>query len=221
MIWRMPVTDPVLFLTFDDGPVPEITPQILGILKSYNAKATFFCLGENVKKHPDIFRKILDDGHAIGNHTFNHLNGWKTKTDLYLNDVAKCHELLKLEVGSWKSEDGKLEMENTSFSEFPTPDSQLPAINLFRPPYGKVKRSQVSQLKSKYKIVMWDLLSKDYDEKISGEKCFQNVINHARKGSIIVFHDSLKAKERVEYALPKVLDYFSERKFSFKLIGIQ
>ena len=192
--WRMPDTDPFLFITFDDGPNPEVTPRVLEILKHFKAKATFFCVGENIEKHRGVFEKTVADGHVIGNHTYHHLNGWRTKTDAYIEDVKKCDKML----------------------QFQNPKSEIRNPKLFRPPYGKIRPSQISNLRSQYSIIMWDVLSRDYDENISGEKCLLNVTGHARNGSIIVFHDSMRAKDRVLYALPKVLEYFSERNYSFK-----
>jgi peptidoglycan/xylan/chitin deacetylase (PgdA/CDA1 family) len=196
--WRMPGTDPFLFFTFDDGPTPEVTLQVLDILKRFDAKATFFCVGQNIKKHPDVFHKILEDGHAVGNHTFHHLDGWKTKRDVYLKDVLKCENSLQLK-------NQKSEIRN-----------QKP---LFRPPYGRITPSQVSILNSQFSIIMWDVLSRDYDQNVSEEQCLLNVTRHARKGSIVVFHDSMKAKDRVLYALPKVLEHFSKQHFSFKALS--
>ncbi len=207
--WRMPATDPFLFLTFDDGPNPEVTPQVLDILKRFDVKATFFCVGENVEKHPGIFQRILEGGHAIGNHTFHHLNGWRTDVGKYLADVYKCSDLLR-EVDSRQS---------TVHSSAPIANCQLPTADLFRPPYGKLKPSQLKLLKRNYRVILWDVLSRDYDQNISGEKCFLNVTKHARKGSIIVFHDSLKAKDRVLVALPKVLEHFSKQNYSFKSLS--
>jgi peptidoglycan/xylan/chitin deacetylase (PgdA/CDA1 family) len=203
LTWRMSCKEPALFLTFDDGPVPEVTPQVLDILGSFQAKATFFCLGENVEKYPGTFEKILADGHAVGNHTYHHLNGWKTGVSEYKKDIDLCDDMLRRNSGGVLS------------------SGEHPPLtrNLFRPPYGKIRPSQVSKLKSQYSIVMWDVLSRDFDSSISGEECFRNVSDHAGSGSIVVFHDSLKARERVLHALPKVLDYFSERKFSFHAIG--
>jgi peptidoglycan/xylan/chitin deacetylase (PgdA/CDA1 family) len=192
--WRMPGSDPVLFLSFDDGPVPEVTPLILDILKKFNAKATFFCVGDNIQKHPELFRRIKQEGHVVGNHTFSHLNGWQTRSDVYSEDVMKCEAVMKTEEGI---------------------DSKL-----FRPPYGKLKRGQIARLRKNFTIVMWDVLSRDYDQKISGEKCFQTVTADAKPGSIVVFHDSIKAKERVLFALPKVLEHFSEKNFSFRSINL-
>ncbi len=200
----MPVTDPTLFLTFDDGPVPEVTPQTLDILKKFKAKATFFCIGENVKKYPEIFRRILEDGHAVGNHTFHHLNGWKTKTKEYIEDVAGCNGTIKQEVEKFKIQNSKFKISNSK--------------SLFRPPYGKIKPSQIARLKKDYSIVMWDVLTRDYNQKISGEKCFRNAVDHTKSGSILVFHDSIKAKDRMLFALPKVLEHFSAQHFSFRAI---
>jgi peptidoglycan/xylan/chitin deacetylase (PgdA/CDA1 family) len=194
----MPGTDPFLFLTFDDGPTPEVTPRVLDILKRFDAKATFFCVGKNIEKHPEVFFKILEDGHVAGNHTFHHLNGWKTKVDVYLKDVIKCENSLQLK---------------NPKSEIRNPKS------LFRPPYGKLTPSQFSILNSQFSIIMWDVLSRDYDQNVSEEQCLLNVTRHARNGSIVVFHDSMKAKDRLLYALPKVLEHFSKQNFSFKALS--
>ncbi|MFZ5552721.1 MAG: polysaccharide deacetylase family protein [Bacteroidota bacterium] len=183
LVWKISTPDPVLFLTFDDGPVPEVTPKVLEILKQYNAKATFFCIGDNVKKHPEIYRQILEEGHRTGNHSFNHLNGWKTKNAVYYRNIFKCSE----EVNS----------------------------ALFRPPYGKITRSQSAKLKNRFSIIMWDVLSGDFDRSATKEKCLQNVIQSASPGSIIVFHDSIKAADKMLYALPKVLSHYSSIGFSF------
>jgi len=156
----------------------------LSILKEYNAKATFFCIGNNVQKNPEIFRQIIDEGHSVGNHSQNHLNGWRTKNPVYFRNVMKCAE----EVDS----------------------------KLFRPPYGKITRSQSAKLKRKFSIIMWDVLSGDFDPEISREKCLQNVIQSAQSGSIIVFHDSIKAADKMLFALPEVLRYFSSKGFSFR-----
>jgi peptidoglycan/xylan/chitin deacetylase (PgdA/CDA1 family) len=197
LTWRMPAKDAALFITFDDGPVPGVTPEVLGILQDFRVKATFFCIGENVQKHPALYEKILAAGHATGNHTFHHLDGWKTKTKEYLLDIERCEQVLK---------------SSNPHSAFRN------SKPLFRPPYGKIKLSQISALKSQFSIIMWDVLSRDYDERLTGEQCFLNVRDHATKGSIVVFHDSEKAKTRVLHALPKVLQYFSERNYSFKTI---
>lgn len=188
LVWKIPTSDPVLFLTFDDGPVPGVTPEVLLILKKYNAKATFFCIGENVEKHPGIYQEIIDNGHKTGNHTYNHLNGWKTKNPVYFRNVLKCTTKV---------------------------DSLL-----FRPPYGKITRSQSAKLKRKFSIIMWDVLSGDFDPEITKEKCLKNVIQSAQPGSIIVFHDSIKAADKMLFALPKVLDYYSEKGFSFQPLNL-
>ena len=183
LIWHKSRDEKSIYLTFDDGPIPVVTPFVLNTLKSFNTKATFFCIGDNVTKHPEIFEQILADGHSVGNHTHNHLRGWDTTNEVYLDNVAQCAELVK--------------------------------SNLFRPPYGRAKRSQYSMLGKQYSLIMWDVLSGDFDSDISPEKCLQNVVSHTKNGSIIVFHDSLKAFPRLEYALPKALEHFSSRGFSF------
>jgi len=172
-----------VYLTFDDGPIPEVTPQILDILSDFNAKASFFCLGKNVLNNPDIFRTIIENGHTIGNHSFDHLNGWKTDNFKYFQNIEKAERLIK--------------------------------TDFFRPPYGKISPIQIFKLSRKYKIVMWDVLSGDFDINISKEKCVEYVLKNVKSGSIIVFHDSLKAKERVLYALPVVLDELQARGFRF------
>ncbi|UKT62812.1 polysaccharide deacetylase family protein [Pedobacter mucosus] len=192
LTWNKSRTEKVIYLTFDDGPIPNVTDFVLKTLEAFNAKATFFCIGDNIIKHPEVFQRVKNDGHAIGNHTFNHLKGWKTDDETYLQNTLKCQKLTQ--------------------------------TNLFRPPYGRIKKSQVKSLKSKVfnvqsnlelNIVMWDVLSGDFDITIAPEKCYQNVIRNAENGSIIVFHDSLKAFDRLEYALPKTLDYFSKLGYKF------
>lgn len=186
--WRFHSDEKVLYLTFDDGPIPEVTDFVLDQLQLYNAKATFFCIGKNVKKHPKILKRIVAEGHAIGNHTHNHLKGWKNKTAKYIKNVEKASAFI---------------------------DSKL-----FRPPYGKIKKKQARMLLADgYQIIMWDVLSADFDQKITKEKCLENVVSNATKGSVIVFHDSIKAQENMFFALPKVLEYFSKRGFAFKAIS--
>ena len=190
-----------IFLSFDDGPIPEVTPWVLSQLKKHNALATFFCIGANIEKHPDIFRQIISEGHAVGNHTYDHVNGWKTKTERYLENVEKSAALMANE---------KWLMANV---HQPSTINHQP---LFRPPYGRMKRSQYSLLKSQYSVVMWDVLSGDFDQSISEEKCLKNVLTKTREGSIVVFHDSIKAKKNLYHALPKFLEYFSEKGFVFE-----
>lgn len=191
LTWRMPSAEKSIYLTFDDGPVHGPTDFALETLKAYSAKATFFCIGDNVHKHPDVFKKIVSDGHAVGNHTFNHLNGWKTASPLYLENVKKCDEVL-----------------NTHAS----------ATSLFRPPYGRITRQQIKLLQG-YTIVMWDVLSVDYAKSLSAERCLQNTIGATREGSIVVFHDSYKAEKNMTHALPRYLEHFTSKGYTFKTLG--
>jgi len=193
LVWELPAKEKVIYLTFDDGPTPEITPWTLNILKQYNAKATFFCIGKNVEKHPEIFSKIVSEGHTIGNHTYNHLKGWKTNNKDYIDNVIQTQQVFE--------------------------NHQSAIVNLFRPPYGQIKPKQIKALSLLgYKIIMWSVLSVDWDKAISKEKCLENVINNTSSGSIVVFHDSKKASINMQYALPKVLDYFSKKGYVFKRI---
>ena len=187
LIWNKSRDSKIIYLTFDDGPIPIVTPFVLKILKQHNAKATFFCIGDNIQKHPDIFQQLKKEGHAVGNHTFHHLKGWKTGDDAYLEDVQQCQELTQ--------------------------------TNLFRPPYGRIKKSQIAALNLAYpeiNIIMWDVLSGDFDMSLEREACLKNVIKHTQNGSIVVFHDSLKAFNRLEYVLPKALEYWSEKGYKFE-----
>jgi peptidoglycan/xylan/chitin deacetylase (PgdA/CDA1 family) len=184
-----------IYLTFDDGPTPEVTQFVLDELKKYNAKATFFCIGKNILNHPDVFKKIKNSKHTIGNHTYNHLNGWATKNKDYFDNFLQCEPIISKTLD--KSTKPKL----------------------FRPPYGKIKKSQAkSILKKGYRIIMWDVLSADFDVATSKEECLRNVLNNTKNGSIIVFHDSVKASEKLKFVLPKVLKEFSEKGFVFKAI---
>ncbi|MFD1293278.1 polysaccharide deacetylase family protein [Lutibacter holmesii] len=188
-VWSFSSKEKILYLTFDDGPTPEITNWTLEQLQQYNAKATFFCIGKNVVNHPDIYQNIINHKHAIGNHTNNHLNGYNTNTTTYLNNISLCEKNL---------------------AKKPT---------LFRPPYGKLKFSQGKKLRKKgYKIIMWDVLSADFDTSITQEKCLKNVIEHTKNGSIIVFHDSVKAQEKLKYVLPKILEFYSKKGYQFNAI---
>lgn len=190
-VWDIPNNENKVYLTFDDGPTPEITQWTLILLKKYNAKATFFCIGDNIRKYPEIFQKIIADEHSIGNHTYNHLNGWKTSTDYYIEN-AKLYE----------TEHCKLNTAN---------------CQLFRPPYGKIKPSQSKILrKLGYKIIMWDVISYDFDATISKEQCLENVLKNVQSGSIIVFHDSKKAFQNLEYVLPRTLEFLKDKGFVFE-----
>lgn len=182
----MPQTEKVIYLTFDDGPIPEVTPWVLEQLKAYNAEATFFCVGENVAKHTQLFEKVKEAGHSIGNHTYHHINGWLIENVPYFLNIRKCASIVNSE--------------------------------LFRPPYGKLKPKQANFLQRHYHIVMWDVLSGDFDPKITKEQCLKNVLDNTGNGSIIVFHDSLKAKEKLEFVLPKVLEHFNAEGYVFKSI---
>ncbi|WP_435578188.1 polysaccharide deacetylase family protein [Gilvibacter sp.] len=194
-LWRLDSSEKVIYLTFDDGPIPEITPWVLETLRQFNAKATFFCIGDNVRKHPEIYRELIQEGHRVANHTMHHVKGWKTPLLDYLRETESCQNL----------------MEATS--------DVTEISKLFRPPYGQLRSNQSKALQKKgYKIVMWDVLSADFDLQLSPEKCKENVIKHAKAGSIVVFHDSLKAAPRLQVALPAVLKEFSERGFAFKCI---
>ncbi len=186
MVWHVPTKEKELYLTFDDGPHETATVFVLDQLKQYNAKATFFCIGKNVLAHPEIYERILNEGHATGNHTFDHTNGWQAKNDEYIHSVSEASKYIH--------------------------------SNLFRPPYGKISPfvSKLLRKELAYKIIMWDVLSADFDETLAPEKCAENVLLYSKPGSIIVFHDSTKAWERMSYALPKVLKYFTEQRFSFK-----
>ncbi len=194
-VWEISNTENKIYLTFDDGPIPEITEWVLEELKKYNAKATFFCIGNNIEKHPEIFEKVINDAHSVGNHTFNHLNGWKTSTKEYLENFKLCED---------------------SISNLQSKIYNL-KLKLFRPPYGKIKFSQSKKLRQLgYKIIMWDVLSADYDTAISPEKCLENVLQNVSSGSIIVFHDSVKAFPNLEYTLPRALKYWQEKGFVFE-----
>jgi peptidoglycan-N-acetylglucosamine deacetylase len=193
LVWELPAKEKTIYLTFDDGPTPEITEWTLDILKQFDAKATFFCIGKNVEEHPEIFNKIITDGHAIGNHTYNHLKGWKTKTDDYVNSVLRTQKVL--------------------FNQ------KSKRVCLFRPPYGQIKPKQIQELSQLgFKIIMWSVLSIDYDIAVPKEKCLKNVIDNTSPGDIVVFHDSIKASKNMQYALPKVLEYFSNKGYVFKRI---
>jgi peptidoglycan/xylan/chitin deacetylase (PgdA/CDA1 family) len=199
-VWNINTEQKELYLTFDDGPTPEITDWVLQTLNKFEAKATFFCIGNNIEKHPDIFQTILAEEHAIGNHTYNHLKGWKHKTKDYIEDVLNTQDLMNFQIQN---------------SEIVNREPSL--VKLFRPPYGKFKNKQSKKLlELDYRIILWDVLSYDWDSSVSEQTCFNNVTSAAKEGSIIVFHDSLKASRNLKHVLPQVLEYYSEKGFSFK-----
>jgi peptidoglycan-N-acetylglucosamine deacetylase len=187
-IWKNPQPNPTIYLTFDDGPIPELTPFILKLLAQYDAKATFFCVGDNIRKHSEIFKNVIEQGHQVGNHTYNHLNAWKTDKHTYLENIELCKQ------------------------EF---DKNGVSCNLFRPPYGKLSFNLRKDIIKDYQIVMWDVLSYDFDQTISPENCLKSSIKYTQNGSLIVFHDNIKATKNIEYALPRYLEYFSEKGFVF------
>lgn len=188
-IWDLSPANNTVYLTFDDGPHPEATPFILEQLKKYDAQGTFFCIGKNVVEHPGIYQQILEAGHSTGNHTHNHLNGWKTSTDKYIGNILEARKYI--------------------------------ASPLFRPPYGRITPFQVKQLQRTVpgtKIIMWDVLSADFDQAIDGEACVQNVVFKMKPGSIVVFHDSTKAWDRMSYALPRVLEFCKKQGYRMAAI---
>lgn len=194
-VWDIPNSENTIYLTFDDGPTPEITERVLEILDKHQIKATFFCIGDNVRKHPEIVQKILSKQHSVGNHTYSHLKGWRTPTKTYINNTEACRMKLN--------------------SQFAIQNSQI-----FRPPYGKITPWQSFKLrKLGYKIIMWDVLSKDYAASISAEMCYENVLKNVSSGSIIVFHDSNKAKENVLNSLEKTIETLKSKGFNFEKIA--
>lgn len=191
-IWSVPNNEKKIYLTFDDGPTPQVTQWVLSILKENNIKATFFCIGKNVADNLDIYNQILLEEHSIGNHTFNHLNGWKTTTKEYLENIKDCENIFQ-------------KKQNTN--------------KLFRPPYGKISKKQSKLVrKSGYKIIMWDVLSADFDQTISPEKCLENATKKVTSGSIIVFHDSVKAFKNLEYTLPRAIAHYKGKGFVFDVL---
>ncbi|MXV17113.1 polysaccharide deacetylase family protein [Hufsiella ginkgonis] len=194
-LWRRSRKEKVIYLTFDDGPIPVVTPFVLKTLRLFNAKATFFCIGDNIQKHPEVFAALKRDGHHVGNHTYNHLKGWDTEDTVYVNNAMRCDTLV--------------------------------SSSLFRPPYGRIRKSQSRKLAASYsdrhagrklEIVMWDVLSGDFDVNLLPSACLQNVLKHTENGSIVVFHDSLKAFDRLEYTLPRALEVWSEKGYTFGVL---
>ena len=187
ILWRVETSKKEIYLTFDDGPIPEVTTWTLAQLDKFNAKATFFMVGDNINKHKEIFNQVIDKGHAAGNHTYNHINGWQTKTGEYLENITKAEVLFNGQ-----------------------------SNRLFRPPHGRLKWSQYRGLKADNKIIMWDVLSGDFSNKLTNENCLEKSIKNTSAGSIIVFHDSLKVFEKLKYVLPRYLEHFSLLGYSFK-----
>lgn len=187
LIWNIPNEGNRIFLTFDDGPIPGLTEWVLQVLDEFNIKATFFCVGDNVKKHPEIFSKLIESGHSIGNHTFHHVNGRDTSVSEYLENIEACDQVFKAH----------------GFS-----------TNLFRPPYGRLKTSQRKLLKSR-QVVMWDVLSKDYDQSLSPESILNGIIKSTQTGSIIVFHDNIKAEKNLKSVLAKYIQYCLDAGYQF------
>jgi peptidoglycan-N-acetylglucosamine deacetylase len=186
--WRIDTTEPVVYLTFDDGPIPDVTGFVLEQLDRYAAQATFFCIGDNVRKHPGVFYEVIEAGHLVGNHTYNHLNGWKTDDATYLANVEQCSHQLNIETG------------------------------LFRPPYGRITRNQAAEVLQTHTIVMWDVLTGDFDPTLPADVVLRKTIQHTEPGSIVVFHDSLKAFPNLRHALPRMLRHFAERSYQFRAL---
>jgi len=186
LTWDNINEDKAVYLTFDDGPTPAITTWVLDELKKYNAKATFFCLGKNVKLYPELYQRIKNEEHSIGNHTNNHLNAWKTNKTEYLKNIEKCANVFQ--------------------------------SNLFRPPYGKLKLGLRRKILKNYKIIMWDIMTYDFDKTVSPQQCIENVCNHVKPGSIIVMHDSVKAEKNLKGSLPSILKYFSDNNIKMKAL---
>lgn len=185
-VWRVKTSEKKIFLTFDDGPHPSITPWILDELKKHDAKGTFFCVGDNVRKFPETYQQILNEKHRTGNHTFNHLKGWQTKNETYYDNIEKAAELIK--------------------------------SDLFRPPYGRISFSQTRKLKQQYKLIMWDILTCDYNKNLNTEKALQDCLRLVQNGSVIVFHDSEKAEKNLKIMLPVMLKELSRKGFSFETL---
>lgn len=185
-IWRMDKDERAVYLTLDDGPIPRVTPWVLDVLDKYGIKATFFMVGDNIRKHPDEFRMVVERGHRIGNHTFNHIRGLSYDINSYLENTEKACRMM---------------MET----------------NLFRPPHGYMSPKQYAELKKRYKIIMWDLVTRDYNRKFNGEQILQKVKKYARNGSIITFHDSIKSEENLKYALPKAIEWLKEQGYEFRV----
>jgi peptidoglycan-N-acetylglucosamine deacetylase len=191
--WRRPTRERVVYLTFDDGPIPEVTDFVLAALAPYGARATFFCVGDNLRKHPDIARRVAEAGHRLGNHTFHHLKGWQTPTPDYLENISLCEAALA-----------------------PFVDPGQP--RLFRPPHGRMRRDQFRQIRDHYQVVMWEVLTYDFDARLPSETCLAQALRHTRPGSIVVFHDSLKASGHLKYVLPRYLAHLASQGYRFETL---
>lgn len=190
-LWKVDTQERVIYLTFDDGPIPVVTEYVLKQLAAFSAKATFFCIGDNVRKHPQVFQELKSQGHSIGNHTFNHLNGWKTETDRYLENIKMCRDILETET------------------------------RLFRPPYGRMTQAQFRSLPAGSRVVMWDVLTGDFSREIVPEKATATCIRYSGPGTIMLLHDSLKAEKNLRFMLPRVLAHFSEKDYRFEALPMQ
>lgn len=189
-IWHGDRGKKQIFLTFDDGPVPGITDYVLDVLSEYKVKATFFCVGENVTKHPSTFERLVREGHAVGNHTYNHLDGWRVNLQVYLDNINHCRDSI---INHGYSSD----------------------YFLFRPPYGKIKMGLSNRIVNNFKIIMWDVLTYDFSPNISAERCLKESIKHTRNGSIVLFHDSRKTIHKLKIVIPKYIAYFLDRNYEF------
>lgn len=199
LTWRIPGGNKDIYLTFDDGPVPGPTEFVLDVLNTKNIKATFFCIGNNIETNPEVFQKICYNNHSLGNHTYNHLRGWKTDNETYITDIARCDSSIELNLNQGVHRtlrNGK---------------------KLFRPPYGRITRNQIKRL-ALHHVTMWDVLTLDYDKSVTPKACLKNSINATRSGSIVVFHDSFKAERNLKYALPRYIDHFLSRGYTFKAL---
>ncbi len=189
--WRIDTSEKIIYLTFDDGPIPVVTENVIKVLEDFKAAATFFCIGDNVRKHPEIFRELKKRGHSIGNHTYNHLNGWKTADNVYLDNFQKCQDILETDT------------------------------RLFRPPYGRIRKAQYRLLPGDTKLMMWDVLTGDFSPDVQPGAALNSVIRLSRPGTIMLLHDSIKAEQKMSYILPRVLEHFSEKGYRFDALPMR
>lgn len=199
LTWRIPGGEKNIYLTFDDGPVPGPTEFVLEVLNSKNIEATFFCIGNNIETNPDVFQKICKSKHSLGNHTYNHLRGWKTDSETYVNDVARCDNSIEFNLNQGVHR------------------TMRHGRKLFRPPYGRITRNQISRL-ALHQVTMWDVLTLDYEKSVIPKVCLRNSIHATRNGSIVVFHDSFKAERNLKYVLPRYIDHFLSEGYTFKAL---